>query len=315
MPSFCHIKIINKLGNEISPECSIKKSFIDSDRDDIPLIETKSEKTVNDVENVVVCFAESRKGDDLSFLFDFRTVDVETGENVYWEKTIVFKGNFSPGIVREASNEKVYFGNNRNYWQIYFTHDGDNYKIDANNAMFNLSKLRDNGKLVKIKIWRLKNEIWVQFIAPSGKKWFKTIKGNRIERGILLKVKNWLQEDISDIRVLHAESTKNKIQLDTGENVVWKEFVKFSDIKVKGKTISTEHEIVSTKRIEFHYCKNYWQVFFTYDGHCYKLDEDNVNFNLSYEDNGQTMTITVLQKDNAINANFEIRSRKKSVAT
>ena len=231
-----------------------------------------------------------------------------------WEKTM-FEGKFSPGEEKQALNEKVYSGNNRNYWQIYFTHDGENYKINKNNAMFNLFKKSDNGGTVTIEICPYEDVFRVHFIAPSGKAWFKIEKGNRLERGILVKVRNELSEDISDIRVLHAESDKRKIQIETGGGVVWREFVKFSDREIKGKTSDRPISCAySSERVEFHYYQNYWQVYFTRKGICYELEVD-VNFNLSYEHNGRTLDITILHEDqkNKIYVKFEMLSKTKTV--
>ena len=165
--------------------------------------------------NVCVCFAESSKGCDVSYLYDIRAINVETGRNVYWKKTIQF-GSI-PTNSKKNSDEKLYFGNNRGYWQLYFTYNNENYRINKNNAEFNLCK-SDKGESLTIEITRHKEEyIYVKFLAPSGERWFYIDKTS-MERGISIVVKNELSEEIADVCVLYAESrSKNVEDIEVGE--------------------------------------------------------------------------------------------------
>ena len=286
MPPFCYVSVVNKLDSKTSQGA---------------------------IENVVVCFAESMKVDGMSYLSDFRWVDIETERNVLWKKSISFEGCLSAGDERKA-NEKVYFGNNRNYWQVYFKHNGENYKMKKNNAMFNLHKSADNAQTVTIEIRPYRNYIYVNFKAPSGEDYFYTKKENRRESGISVTVKNLgekandtLPHAISDVCVLYIESNKNGIEIEKDIDVTSREFVRFDN-----RTVKPRAEITSTKRVKLHYQKGYWQVYITYDNEGYKLEGDNLNFDLSHDDNGRTLFIAIQRcgKNPAMRASFKTSSQQ-----
>ena len=145
---------------------------------------------------------------------------------------------------QKNSDEKLYFGNNRGYWQLYFTYNNENYRINKNNAGFNLYK-SDNGESLTIEITQHKEEyIYVKFLAPSGETWFYTDKTS-MERGISIVVKNELSEEIADVCVLYAESkSKNVEDFEVEENFILRENVNFPV-----RTVPTEVAIKSVERI------------------------------------------------------------------
>ena len=128
-----------------------------------------------------------------------------------------------------------------------------------------------------------------------------------IARGISVVVKNDLDGDVSDLCVLYAESNLRKINVETGENVVWKQNVNFNARTVPGKT-----EIASMERIEFSGHQSYWQVYYTYDNNCYKLEKDNAQFNLHSTDNGTNVIVTI---GPTTSVSFVLLRRKKVFTT
>ena len=118
----------------------------------VELLKTKV-KVVNNlndkISEVQVCYAESSKGRGASYLYNFRTVDIESEESINW-KNVLNLGEIQ-SLHDFVSTENVYFGNNRGYWQVYFNYRGNDYKINKNNANFNLEK-KDQEKPVVIEI-------------------------------------------------------------------------------------------------------------------------------------------------------------------
>ena len=140
-----------------------------------PYCHIRVENNLRDVINdVCVIYAESVKGDDASYLYDYRKVDIETNKNVFWRRAATVSNVPSLGV--ETSTEHVYFGNNRGYWQVYFTVNGESFKINKNNAMFNLSKKKDNKSVVTIQIEHYKRRHRINFEAVSGRAYFFTKK-------------------------------------------------------------------------------------------------------------------------------------------
>ena len=274
MPPYFNISVINKLDDE-----------------------------VNDVK---VCFAESVKEYSVSCAYDYRAVNVETEQNVYWKK-MVHVGNISSQKKRESS-ERVYFGNNRGYWQVYFTYKGKNHKLNLNNAEFNVSG-KDNGKVVSLEIMHHRSYIYVNFKSPSSTTYYYAEEKNPIERGIFVAVRNKLPKTIRDVCVHYAESKSSVVNTETGENVVWKETVSLEKNEVPEK-----HETRSRERIKFSNQKCFLQVYFSYNGLCYKLNTNSARFDINYCDNGCVLIITIdwLNKNSPVNVSFDLNGRKKS---
>ena len=290
-PPYCYIRVFNKLG------CNG-----DNTSDEIPLVNRDKGDGTHEVQNVVVCFAESNKGCDISYVYDFRYVDMETEKNVLWRKTIEFKEGIPSGSYCD-SVEKVYYGNNRNFWQVYFTHAGTNYKINKNNAEFNLSQTKDKEKLVTIDI--MPGCSRVNFTAPSGGAYFNVGKGDRIGRGILVSVQNKLQQEVSGVRILYAESDQTGISIET--ELPWRDILQCQDQKLQQQS-----SIKSENRSKFYYHNSYWQLFFTYRNSCYAFQKTIIDFNLLYEHNGKDLFITIQEKDNQCHATFKILSKEKN---
>ena len=262
----------------------------------------------HDISNFKIIYAESNKASDASYLYDYRTVDVERHKNVLWEKCVEISSEI-PAKERRSSNKFINFGNNRGYWQVYFKCGGSSYKLDKHNAMMNLSD-KDNGKVLTVAIIEEENKIRLNFEVPSGKCHFFATEGAPLANGITVELCNRLEEEISKMWVVFAESSKSRglsyvynfsvVDVETGANVNKLETVEF-----KALTIPAGEAVKSKEKLIFEYNRHYWQVYFTYKGRCYKIDKNNAMFNLEEKDNGGKLKITLRAKRNKVLLDFE----------
>ena len=124
-----------------------------------------------EIKNVKVVFTESNKSNSvISYLFDWSTVDVESGYCVRFKKEVIF------GDVREKQQIKIrselpFHGEERCYWQVYFEYQRKKYKINKNNAMVNPWP-QDSGKYVEITIRNEGVYIRLDFVMNSGNAYF-----------------------------------------------------------------------------------------------------------------------------------------------
>jgi hypothetical protein len=132
-----------------------------------------------DVKNFEVLCAASMKFTSsvsvlgLDYVFDWRTVDVENGDNVNKKEKIFI------GDVAADSQTSVYTSlkarcDLRSYWQVYWdTKSGNRYKLDKNNAQCNVWEM-DDGREIDIFLISEANRIRVDFLFPSGRAYFYT---------------------------------------------------------------------------------------------------------------------------------------------
>ena len=123
------------------------------------------------INNVRVVFTESNKGRSLlSYIFNWTTVDIESGDYVRFKKEVVV------GEVKEKQQVKTkcelpFYGEERCYWQVYFHYGGRKYKINKNNAMVNPLP-QDNRQYVEITVRREGSNIRLDFVMNSGDAYF-----------------------------------------------------------------------------------------------------------------------------------------------
>ena len=187
--------------------------------------------------------------------------------------------------------------------------DGSSYKIDKNNAMMNLSD-KDNGKVLTVAIVEKENKIRLNFELPSGKCHFFATEGTPLVNGITVELCNRLEEEISKMWVVFAESSKSRglsyvynfsvVDVETSANVNKLETVEFNAL-----TIPAGEDVKAKGKVIFKYNRHYWQVYFNYKGWCYKIDKNNAMFNLEEQDNGGNLKITLRAKRNKVLLDFE----------
>ena len=262
-----------------------------SNLEELPAVELLKTKVnvvnnLNDeISEVQVSYAESTKGRGTSYLYNYKTVDIESEEAVNW------KNDLKLGAIQSlhdvVSTEYAYFGNNRGYWQVYFKYKGNDYKINKNNANFNLDK-KDHEKTVVIEIFDHRKGIRANFEAPSGRDYFGIQIGSPLKRGVSVVIKSELRQEVSEVRLVYAASTAKDVDIETEKNIISTEEVSFDN-----RTLRYNEEILSTNRLVFSYHSSFWQLYFNYDGNFHKLDKNDARFSLKSEDNGTRLIITI----------------------
>lgn len=125
--------------------------------------------------NVKVVYGQSKKNTGvMGYLFDLRTVDVETGYLILGGTQEVSLPDIS--VNEEASddcNVRFYDGL-RGYWQVYFDMGNKRFKINKNNAMMNPWP-QDGGKYVEITIRYQGDRIRLDFVMDSGNCYFYAV--------------------------------------------------------------------------------------------------------------------------------------------
>ena len=169
---------------------------------------------------------------------------------------------------------------------------------------------KDNGKVVTVAIIEEVDKIRLNFEVPSGKCHFFATEGAPLANGITVELWNRLEEEISKMWVVFAESTKSRglsyvynfsvVDVETGTNVNKLETVEFNAL-----TIPAGEAVKSKEKVIFEYNRHYWQVYFNYKGWCYKIDKNNAMFNLEEKDNGGKLKITLRSKRNKVLLDFE----------
>ena len=172
-------------------------------------------------------------------MYNYKTINIESEEFINWKNVVNF-GEIQ-SLHDAESTEYAYFGNNRGYWQVYFKYLGNDYKINKNNANFNLEK-SDQEEPAVIEILHHNNGIFADFRAHSGHDYFWMKIGKPVERGILVSVTNELSADVSEVRLVYAESTATRhVNTETDENIQFKEEVSFDDQTVGSNQTITGH--------------------------------------------------------------------------
>ena len=124
--------------------------------------------------NVKVTFAQSSTPPSgWSRLFDWRTIDVESGVDMMFRKTVVF-GDIGVDEQITADDSLHYAPCYTGYWQMSFDCDGVSHKINPSNAR-HCSSAQDNRKYVDIAVRYQGDGIRLDFVMESGIVSFDTI--------------------------------------------------------------------------------------------------------------------------------------------
>ena len=256
---------------------------------------TVKNKLQSDITKVTVRYAESVKRQGPFYkLLDPRSVDVELERNVCWVRNARF--DEVPKGGESKSDYEIFFGNNRGYWQVYFTFEQKEYKIDPENAEASLTSSGD----LTIDILEDGENIKIDLNAPSFHKTFHAIL---VERGI--RIQNDMAANLDDICLVFADGLNgnfNSSDPDSLMNSPLKQNLKFDDLQA-----STEgRKTLASDCLKFRHNRHCWQFYFTFEGICYKLEGDHVVFNLTGEDMGQILNITVCPlKEQSMSVVFE----------
>lgn len=122
------------------------------------------------ISNLKITFGLSTKSASfLSYIVDYRNVDIEREENIIRRKEINMDYVEPDQQVFSKEGDALEFQEEvRCYWQIYFKYEGRNYKIDKNNAMMNLIPALDDGCTLDIIVRRDGDKIRANMIVDSG---------------------------------------------------------------------------------------------------------------------------------------------------
>lgn len=126
------------------------------------------------IKNVAVIYCAGDKYQQRSLLaidywFDWKFVDVATGQNVVFKKVKQIGDVSSKSEVRADGFEcSTLF---RGYWQLYWEVDGRTNQLNKNNAQVNVWNIDDNGEM-EITILNEEEDIRVDFKLPSGNAYF-----------------------------------------------------------------------------------------------------------------------------------------------
>ena len=262
---------------------------------------TVKNKLQFDITQVTVRYAESVKRQGLFYRLDPRSVDVELERNVCWIRNARF--DKVPLGGEQKSDYEIFFGNNRGYWQVYFSYKGKEYKIDPKKAEASLTSSGD----LTIDILEDGENIKIDLNAPSFHETFHAIPVEPAEKGVRIAIQNNMAADLDDICLVFADGLNgnfNSSDKDSLKNTLWKQHVKFDNCNLPAS--AGERQILTSDFLKFHQHRHCWQFYFTYEGICYKLEGDHVVFSLKEKDFGKSLNITVcLSKETSMSVVFE----------
>ena len=95
--------------------------------------------------NVVILYCESNKS--IHNWYNAGKVNVETLSNILWTRYISFDYRIVSESKVETSGKNVCFGENFGYWQMYFSYNGDDYRLEKNDCKMTLSPKCDQQEL------------------------------------------------------------------------------------------------------------------------------------------------------------------------
>ena len=267
----------------------------------------------SDITDVNICYAESVKRKGFLYKLDWRSVDVESEKGVLWKRFL--SAEAIPQGKEYASKGNIYFGKNRGYWQVYFTCEDRNYKINRKDAEMSL-EMKDMDKTVLVDILKHDGGICVDFTIPSSsvKRNFLTQIGEPSESGVIIEIQNELAGEIFDICVIYTERVRQLFNKPDNE-AMDKGFIrkhklsKFNKVSGCNNRGIVENRMRS-ERLKFGCNESCWQLYFTYENHCYRLSNDPVVFNLGEDDNMQVLIISLSKKEK-LAIEFRIGKKKE----
>ena len=276
-----------------------------------------------EISNVRLRYAEG-----VTDLKDRKTVNVETGEDIFWTKDVALASKI-PSDHETYSPERIPFGNNRGFWQLYFTCQDDEFKINKNDAMLSLTNSDDkkcldvtiesqdaltctNNCLSLFRSSQKLNDtidtysIRISFKVSSKHTFFSAVKRSPMVREVRVHVHNQLKDTIYDLGVQFTKSTD--IYNIKFEPNTW--------IPLESNTVPVKESCKTRQNIICEYDRNcYWNVRFTYKGSCYKLTTP-ANYNWNASDNGEIFPIVIKEEGRGeVMVEFRIRTPTQKFKT
>lgn len=262
------------------------------------------------VSNVIILYCESNKS--IHNWYNAGKVDVETLSNVLWSRYVSFDYKIVSELRVKTSGRNVCFGENFGYWQLYFSYEGDDYKLDKNDCKMTLTPECDQQEL-QIELSSLVNDdkdldIKAKFQISTVSGEFKVVKGKPIVRGVHVCISNQLENNVDFINAVIVEenSSKKASQLNT------------VNVKFDNNVIKPSGQILSSEFVPYN-CfghKHYLKLYFTSQGCCYELENKEkyshgIPLKLTEKEYGSQIEVVIVSRKQSVSIKVQNSSAKE----